>query len=162
MFSEKAVRTEYSEAFYTGEALAWLGRVKSTPGATVRPYGGAAGALPSGPLGVEMELEASAGNLELVKAMCAEAAEMWLGWMEGAERQGQTKTQMTFAWDCKVRKAINAYAASGYASRFGPEAGAFLSQADAGPSDIADRGGAMANAAKGNFVPDPNPFKEDG
>jgi len=70
--------------------------------------------------------------------------------MAVAEKTDQRKTMLTFAHDTKLRAQLRAYLAADLTRRFG--AGVMdVADANEGPMDIADRGGAMNTAASDNF-----------
>ena len=81
---------------------------------------------------------------------CEEAAARWIRWMQTAEKLDQRKTMETFAVDTKLRAKVAAANAAFMSNTFG-DAGAEAAAAEAGPSDLADRSGAMTKAAGDNF-----------
>ena len=81
---------------------------------------------------------------------CEEAAARWIRWMQTAEKLDQRKTMETFAVDTKLRAKVAAANAAFMSNTFG-DAGAEAAVAEAGPSDLADRSGAMTKAAGDNF-----------
>jgi len=154
-FMMKQLRTDYAEAFFTPELEAWVAELRNLPGAEARPLRRSAKVV--GPVGLETRLPLTDEGLALAERACLQAAGSYLGWMRAAERGGQTASQQAFAHDCKVRAFMAGFTEQQFSERFGEVLGADLAAADAGPRDLADRGGAMSAAAKDNF--EANPLK---
>jgi hypothetical protein len=146
-FEKAGMRREFGESFLsTAEATAWRDELLGTPGLELRPT-----SLPDvcvGPLLVDARLPLSQAGAAVRAVEGATAA--WLGWMDGAEELKQIKSMLAFAHDCKVRPRVHALTLTALEARFGP-AGRELALVDAGPIDMSDRGGAMADAAADNW-----------
>ena len=106
----------------------------------------------AGPLAVEVTVPLVMGEeaTATIAEACEEAAGRWIRWMQTAEKLDQRKTMETFAVDTKLRAKVAAANAAFMSNTFG-DAGAEAAAAEAGPSDLADRSGAMTKAAGDNF-----------
>ncbi|KAJ1475233.1 hypothetical protein T484DRAFT_3191575 [Baffinella frigidus] len=153
MFMQKQRRSDYAASFFTPAMEAWAAGLTNAPGAQPQALNRAAQLV--GPIGLSVRLPLTDAGLDAAARACREAAGVYLGWMQGGERGGQTKSQQAFAHDCKVRAGMGGYTEKHLSDLLGAEAGGDLARADAGPRDLADRGGAMSAAAADNFQPNP-------
>lgn len=149
-FAHAAVRREQDELFFTAEVRAWEEAVRALPGAMALAEDELArSAGCAGPVSLGLRLPPD--GVKAACNACADAARFWLAWVLAAPQLGQVKSMQTFAHDCKVRARVAADTAERFECAFGAEAGRTLARMDAGPVDLADRGGAMNAAATGNF-----------
>ena len=152
MFALGSTRKELAELFFTDDAVAWAQSLRALDGAKPPP-------VPSvpyecaGPLLVDLRLPLTDANVAAVSSACAEAAALYVSWMQGAEKQGQVRTMQIFAKDAKVRAQTLAYSTMVYETQLGA-IGSDIAAADAGPMDISNRGAAQNNAAQSAFGDD--------
>ena len=154
-FMKGSTRADLAERYYTKEAVAWSTDLRAGGGRVPGAEAAAQSCFPpgcAGPLAVEVTVPLVMGEeaTATIAEACEEAAARWIRWMQTAEKLDQRKTMETFAVDTKLRAKVAAANAAFMSNTFG-DAGAEAAAAEAGPSDLADRSGAMTKAAGDNF-----------
>jgi hypothetical protein len=113
-------------------------RVQGSP----KPKASGDDLLHRSPLSIDVSLPANDASVALCGKACAEAADIWLRWMdETPPLPAGMKVTSTYAHDTKMRAQLFGVLASFYAGLFG-DRGRALAAADAGPLDEAYVGGA--------------------
>lgn len=142
-FTQKAARDGFAELFFTPEAEAWAGSIMAAPGAMPKPRPTDQDDLLSrGPLCIDISLPPSEDSVALCARACADAADMWLGWMQTCPPlPAGMKVTSTYARDTKLRAQIFGVMVNYYSALYGAD-GRNIAAVDAGPLDEAYVGGA--------------------
>jgi hypothetical protein len=143
-FSQKALRVDYDELFFSDEARAWRATklVDAEPvtprWATLvvegrRQYGDEDAGSVGGPLALRARHPRDA--VEAAVAVCDEAADRYIAWMTDPAEASWMRTRLIFARDSQVRQAVAAKRVSILGERFGA-AGRDLAKAMNGRLDM--------------------------
>ena len=143
-FSQKALRVDYDELFFSDEARAW--RAEKFTGAEAvaprwatlvvegrRQYGDEDAGAVGGPLALRARYPRDA--VEAAVAVCDEAADRYVAWMTDPAEASWMRTRLIFARDSQVRQAVAAKRVSILGERFGA-AGRDLAKAMNGRLDM--------------------------
>ena len=143
-FSQKALRVDYDELFFSEEARAWRA-AKAAAGEAVTPrwatlvvegrrqYGDEDAGAVGGPLALRARYPRDA--VEAAVAVCDEAADRYVAWMTDPAEASWMRTRLIFARDSQVRQAVAAKRVSILGERFGA-AGRDLAKAMNGRLDM--------------------------
>ena len=143
-FSQKALRVDYDELFFSDEARAWRA-TKLVDAESVTPrwatlvvegrrqYGDEDAGAVGGPLALRARYPRDA--VEAAIAVCDEAADRYVAWMTDPAEASWMRTRLIFARDSQVRQAVAAKRVSILGERFGA-AGRDLAKAMNGRLDM--------------------------
>ena len=143
-FSQKALRVDYDELFFSDEARAWRA-TKLVDAESVTPrwatlvvegrrqYGDEDAGSVGGPLALRARYPRDA--VEAAVAVCDEAADRYVAWMTDPAEASWMRTRLIFARDSQVRQAVAAKRVSILGERFGA-AGRDLAKAMNGRLDM--------------------------
>ena len=143
-FSQKALRVDYDELFFSDEARAWRA-TKLVDAESVAPrwatlvvegrrqYGDDDAGAVGGPLALRARYPRDA--VEAAVAACDEAADRYVAWMTDPAEASWMRTRLIFARDSQVRQAVAAKRVSILGERFGA-AGRDLAKAMNGRLDM--------------------------
>ena len=143
-FSQKALRVDYDELFFSDEARAWRA-TKLVDAESVTPrwatlvvegrrqYGDEDAGSVGGPLALRARYPRDA--VEAAVAVCDEAADRYIAWMTDPAEASWMRTRLIFARDSQVRQAVAAKRVSILGERFGA-AGRDLAKAMNGRLDM--------------------------
>ena len=143
-FSQKALRVDYDELFFSDEARAWRA-TKLVDAESVTPrwatlvvegrrqYGDDDAGAVGGPLALRARYPRDA--VERAIAVCDEAADRYVAWMTDPAEASWMRTRLIFARDSQVRQAVAAKRVSLLGERFGA-AGRDLAKAMNGRLDM--------------------------
>jgi len=143
-FSQKALRVDYDELFFSDEARAWRA-TKLVDAESVTPrwatlvvegrrqYGDDDAGAVGGPLALRARYPRDA--VEAAVAVCDEAADRYVAWMTDPAEASWMRTRLIFARDSQVRQAVAAKRVSILGERFGA-AGRDLAKAMNGRLDM--------------------------
>ena len=143
-FSQKALRVDYDELFFSDEARAWRA-TKLVDAESVTPrwatlvvegrrqYGDEDAGSVGGPLALRARYPRDA--VERAIAVCDEAADRYVAWMTDPAEASWMRTRLIFARDSQVRQAVAAKRVSILGERFGA-AGRDLAKAMNGRLDM--------------------------
>lgn len=131
-FTFKGARDGFEQQFFTPEVEAWASGIRSQ--GTPKPKATGDDLLYRGPLTIDIELPANEASVALCQKACAEAADIWLNWMETTEPlpQGMRVTS-TYAYDTKMRAQLFGVMVGQYSAMFG-DAGRALAVTSALPN----------------------------
>ena len=127
-FSQKALRVDYDELFFSDEARAWC-KEKLADAESVTPrwatlvvegrrqYGDDDAGAVGGPLALRARYPRDA--VEAAVAVCDEAADRYIAWMTDPAEASWMRTRLIFARDSQVRQAVAAKRVSLLGERFG-------------------------------------------
>ena len=127
-FSQKALRVDYEELFFSEEARAWRAK-KLVDAESVTPrwatlvvegrrqYGDEDAGAVGGPLALRARYPRDA--VEAAVAVCDEAADRYVAWMTDPAEASWMRTRLIFARDSQVRQAVAAKRVSLLGERFG-------------------------------------------
>ena len=127
-FSQKALRVDYDELFFSDEARAWRA-TKLVDAEAVTPrwatlvvegrrqYGDEDAGAVGGPLALRARYPRDA--VEAAVAVCDEAADRYIAWMTDPAEASWMRTRLIFARDSQVRQAVAARRVSLLGERFG-------------------------------------------
>ncbi len=143
-FSQKALRVEYDELFFSDEARAWRAEKVANAEAVTprwatlvvegrRQYGDDDAGVIGGPLALRARYPRDA--VEAAVAVCDEAADRYVAWMTDPAEASWMRTRLIFARDSQVRQAVAAKRVSILGERFGA-AGRDLAKAMNGRLDM--------------------------
>ena len=127
-FSQKALRVDYDELFFSDEARAWRAeKVENAEAVTPRwatlvvegrrQYGDEDAGAVGGPLALRARYPRDA--VEAAVAVCDEAADRYIAWMTDPAEASWMRTRLIFARDSQVRQAVAAKRVSILGERFG-------------------------------------------
>ena len=116
-FSQKALRVDYDELFFSDEARAWraekVENAEAVPPrwATLvvegrRQYGDDDAGAVGGPLALRMRYTRDADGASRAAAACDEAADRYINWMTNPAEASWMRTRLIFARDSQVRQAV--------------------------------------------------------
>ena len=143
-FSQKALRVDYDELFFSDEARAWRAK-KLVDAESVTPrwatlvvegrrqYGDEDAGAVGGPLALRARYPRDA--VEAAVAVCDEAADRYIKWMTDPAEASWMRTRLIFARDSQVRQAVAAKRVSMLGERYGA-AGRDLAKAMNGRLDM--------------------------
>jgi hypothetical protein len=143
-FSQKALRVDYDELFFSDEARAWRA-TKLVDAESVTPrwatlvvegrrqYGDEDAGAVGGPLALRARYPRDA--VEAAVAVCDEAADRYINWMTNPAEASWMRTRLIFARDSQVRQAVASKRVSILGERFGA-AGRDLAKAMNGRLDM--------------------------
>ena len=143
-FSQKALRVDYDELFFSDEARAWRAK-KLVDAESVTPrwatlvvegrrqYGDEDAGAVGGPLALRARYPRS--DATKAAALCDEAADRYVAWMTDPAEASWMRTRLIFARDSQVRQAVAAKRVSILGERFGA-AGRDLAKAMNGRLDM--------------------------
>ena len=154
-FMKGSTRADLAERYYTKEAVAWSTDLRAGGGRVPGAEAAAQSCFPpgcAGPLAVEdgAARDGRGGDGDDRRGLRGGGGRLDPMDANGPEKLDQRKTMETFAVDTKLRAKVAAANAAFMANTFS-DAGAEAAAAEAGPSDLADRSGAMTKAAGDNF-----------
>ena len=143
-FSQKALRVDYDELFFSEEARAWRAAKVANAEAVAprwatlvvegrRQYGDDDAGAVGGPLALRARYPRDA--VEAAVAVCDEAADRYVAWMTDPAEASWMRTRLIFARDSQVRQAVAAKRVSILGERFGA-AGRDLAKAMNGRLDM--------------------------
>ena len=143
-FSQKALRVDYDELFFSDEARAWraekVENAEAVPPrwATLvvegrRQYGDDDAGAVGGPLALRARYPRDA--VEAAVAVCDEAADRYIAWMTDPAEASWMRTRLIFARDSQVRQAVASKRVHILGERFGA-AGRDLAKAMNGRLDM--------------------------
>ena len=143
-FSQKALRVDYDELFFSEEARAWRAAKVASAEAVAprwatlvvegrRQYGDDDAGSVGGPLALRARYPRDA--VEAAVAVCDEAADRYIAWMTDPAEASWMRTRLIFARDSQVRQAVAAKRVSILGERFGA-AGRDLAKAMNGRLDM--------------------------
>ena len=127
-FSQKALRVDYDELFFSEEARAWR-TTKLVDAESVAPrwatlvvegrrqYGDEDAGAVGGPLALRAQYPRDA--VEAAVAVCDEAADRYIAWMTDPAEASWMRTRLIFARDSQVRQAVAARRVQILGERFG-------------------------------------------
>jgi len=139
-FGFKSARDEFEQKFFTPDVDSWAGAIRNQ--GAPKPKATGDDLLYRGPLTIDISLPASDESVALAAKACAEAADIWMTWMDTTEPlPAGMKVTSTYAYDTKMRAQTFGVMAGFYSALFGDQ-GKNLAAADAGPLDEAYVGGA--------------------
>ena len=127
-FSQKALRVDYDELFFSDEARAWRAK-KLVDAESVTPrwatlvvegrrqYGDDDAGAVGGPLALRARYPRDA--VEAAVAVCDEAADRYIAWMTDPAEASWMRTRLIFARDSQVRQAVASKRVSLLGERFG-------------------------------------------
>ena len=127
-FSQKALRVDYDELFFSDEARAWRA-TKLVDAESVTPrwatlvvegrrqYGDEDAGAVGGPLALRARYPRDA--VEAAVAVCDEAADRYIAWMTDPAEASWMRTRLIFARDSQVRQAVASKRVSLLGERFG-------------------------------------------
>ena len=143
-FSQKALRVDYDELFFSDEARAWRAK-KLVDAESVTPRWATLvvegrrqyGDEDAGAVGGPLALRARYPRRDATKAaaLCDEAADRYIAWMTDPAEASWMRTRLIFARDSQVRQAVAAKRVSILGERFGA-AGRDLAKAMNGRLDM--------------------------
>ena len=127
-FSQKALRVDYDELFFSDEARAWRAEKVANAEAVTprwatlvvegrRQYGDDDAGVIGGPLALRARYPRDA--VEAAVAVCDEAADRYVAWMTDPAEASWMRTRLIFARDSQVRQAVAAKRVSLLGERFG-------------------------------------------
>jgi len=143
-FSQKALRVDYDELFFSDEARAWRA-TKLVDAESVTPrwatlvvegrrqYGDEDAGAVGGPLALRARYPRDSVSSAI--AVCDEAADRYVAWMTDPAEASWMRTRLIFARDSQVRQAVAAKRVSILGERFGA-AGRDLAKAMNGRLDM--------------------------
>ena len=143
-FSQKALRVDYDELFFSDEARAWRAEKVANAEAVAprwatlvvegrRQYGDEDAGAVGGPLALRARYPRDA--VEAAAATLDEAADRYVAWMTDPAEASWMRTRLIFARDSQVRQAVAAKRVSLLGERFGA-AGRDLAKAMNGRLDM--------------------------
>ena len=145
-FSQKALRVDYDELFFSDEARAWRA-TKLVDAESVTPrwatlvvegrrqYGDEDAGSVGGPLALRARYPRNDDGAARAIEACDEAADRYIAWMTDPAEASWMRTRLIFARDSQVRQAVAAKRVSILGERFGA-AGRDLAKAMNGRLDM--------------------------
>ena len=127
-FSQKALRVDYDELFFSDEARAWRAEKVENAEAVAprwatlvvegrRQYGDDDAGAVGGPLALRARYPRDA--VDDAAAVCDEAADRYIAWMTDPAEASWMRTRLIFARDSQVRQAVAARRVQILGERFG-------------------------------------------
>ena len=129
-FSQKALRVDYDELFFSDEARAWRAEKVENAEAVAprwatlvvegrRQYGDDDAGAVGGPLALRARYPRNDEGASKAAAACDEAADRYIAWMTDPAEASWMRTRLIFARDSQVRQAVAAKRVSILGERFG-------------------------------------------